>query len=158
MRRRSTALVAAVSVIAILAGCGDDDGGDTAGVTTGAETGTAPAADVCANDDGALGDAGFVFVTAPVPGTRVSPGFAVTGCSRTFEANVPWELRDRDGTVIARGAATGGGVDGPGPFRFTVRYAVPERQIGVLLVREDDPSGGEGRPPKDNAIPVVLSP
>jgi hypothetical protein len=155
VRRRSTALVAAVSVLAILAGCGDDDG-DTAGATS--TIGTAPAADVCAGDDGALTDAGFVFVTAPVSGARVSPGFAVTGCSRTFESNVPWELRDQDGTVIARGAATGGGVDGPGAFRFTVPYTVPERQIGVLLVREDDPSGGEGRPPKDNAIPVVLSP
>lgn len=158
MRRRSTALVGAVSILALLAGCGDDDDGATAGATTASATGTAPAADVCADDDGALTDAGFVFVTAPVSGARVSPGFTVTGCSRTFEANVPWELRDRDGTVIARGAATGGGVDGPGPYRFTVPYTVPERQIGVLLVREDDPSGGEGRPPKDNAIPVVLSP
>ncbi len=149
--RRRTAVVAVLLCGAVLAaaGCGDDDDG-----TGGA--GAAP--DVCANDDGALDDAGFVFVTAPVSGTRVSPGFTVTGCSRSFESNVPWQLLDREGTRIANGAATGGGVDGPGPFTFTVDYSVGERQVGVLVVSEDDPSGGERRPPADNRIPVVLQP
>ena len=138
--------------LALLAGCGGDDAGPAAT--------TAPpvAAGVCENADGALTDAGFVFVTAPVSGSRVSPGFTVTGCSVSFESNVPWELLDRDGAVLAEGAATGGGVDGPAPFTFTVAYSVPARQIGVLVVKEDDPSDGEGRPPKDNRIPVVLQP
>lgn len=139
---------------AMLAGCGDGD--DEAPAGTG--TGPVAAADVCDTADGALADAGFVFVTAPVSGARVSPGFTVSGCSRSFESNVPWELFDQDGTSLASGAAMGGGVDGPGPFTFTVEYTVPARQIGVLAVREDDPSDGEGRPPKDNRIPVVLLP
>lgn len=150
--RGRTAVLALGCGLVMLAGCGGDDG-EPAGSTA-----APPAADVCANDDGALSDAGFVFVTAPSPGSRVSPGFTVTGCSVSFESNVPWELLDRDGAVLAEGAAMGGGVDGPAPFTFTVTYSVPARQIGVLVVKEDDPSDGEGRPPKDNRIPVVLLP
>lgn len=151
MRGRRATLVLACGLV-MLAGCGGDDA-DSTGSTT------APATvDVCANDDGALTDAGFVFVTAPTSGSRVSPGFTVSGCSRSFESNVPWQLLDAEGTVLARGATMGGGVDGAGPFTFTVSYSVPARQIGVLVVQEDDPSGGEGRPPKDNRIPVVLQP
>lgn len=150
MRGRRAVLVLACGAV-MLAGCGGDDA-DSAATTA------SPAADVCANSDGALTDAGFVFVTAPTSGSRVSPGFTVTGCSVSFESNVPWELLDRDGAVLAEGAATGGGVDGPAPFTFSVAYSVPARQIGVLVVKEDDPSDGEGRPPKDNRIPLVLQP
>jgi hypothetical protein len=149
---RTRHVIAALGcALVLVSGCGD---GETAQVTV-----TAPgAADVCDTADGALSDAGFVFVTAPAPGTRVDPGFRVEGCSRSFESNVPWELLGADGEPLASGAAMGGGVDGPGPFAFTVDYSVPARQIGVLVVREDDPSGGEGLPPKDNRIPVVLRP
>ena len=55
----------------------------------------------------------FVFVTAPHGGARVRSGFAVTGCSRTFESNVNWRLLDRVGAEIASGFAIGGGVYGP---------------------------------------------
>ena len=49
----------------------------------------------------------FVFVTAPHGGARVRSGFAVTGCSRTFESNVNWRLLDRVGAEIASGFAIG---------------------------------------------------
>jgi hypothetical protein len=146
---RRAAICLVVCGLAPLAGCGDE------GATT---TVTAPVVDACDNGDGALDDAGFVFVSTPVVGQRVSSGFAVKGCSRSFEANVPWELLDAQGATIARGFTQGGGVDGAGPFRFTVTYRVARRQIGVLVVREDDPSDGEGFPPKDNRIPLVLQP
>ena len=89
--------------LVVFAGCGGDDTGST-GSTTALVT-----VDVCANDDGALTDAGFVFVTAPTSGSRVSPGFTVSGCSRSFESNVPWQLLDAEGMVLARGATMGGG-------------------------------------------------
>lgn len=117
-----------------------------------------PQPDVCSNADGAL-EASFIFVTQPRSGQRVSSGFTVRGCSRTFESNVPWRLLDASGAQLAAGSTTGGGVDGPGPFSFTVAYSVPERQIGHLEVNEDDPSGGEGpREPVRNVIPLVLRP
>jgi hypothetical protein len=115
--------------------------------------------DVCSNADGALTDAAFVFVTRPRSGERVSSGFTVRGCSRTFESNVPWKLLDRSGAQLAAGSAMGGGVDGPGPFDFTVAYSVSERQIGHLEVSDEDASGGESSiKPVRNVIPLVLRP
>lgn len=111
---------------------------------------------VCSNEDGALDDASFIFVTAPVSGARVRTGFRVTGCSRTFESNVPWRLLDRDGAELAAGSTMGGGVDGPDHFSFTVDYTIASRQIGHLEVSEEDVSGGEGYPPVRNVIPLVL--
>ncbi|MBY8975595.1 Gmad2 immunoglobulin-like domain-containing protein [Rhodobacteraceae bacterium NNCM2] len=117
-----------------------------------------PAPANCENADGALSTASFVIAEKPVAGARVSPGFAVSGCSRTFESTVVWRLLGRDGTVLANGATTGGGVDGFGPFSFTITYAVPERQIGHLEVFEEDASDGEGFPPGKTVLPLVLQP
>lgn len=114
--------------------------------------------DACANDDGALSDAAFVLATVPDAGARVSSGFAVSGCSRTFESNVNYRLLARDGSVLAQGNTTGGGVDGFGAFGFTVAYTIAERQIGHLEVFEEDVSDGEGFPPGRTVLPLVLMP
>lgn len=103
-----------------------------------------------------LPEAPLVFVDAPRSGQVVSSGFAVTGCSRTFEATVNWRLLDRTGAALAEGFTMGGGVDGPGPFRFTVEFAPVEPQIGHLEVFEVDASGGEGFPPPRDVVPLVL--
>ena len=112
----------------------------------------------CSNSDGALSNASFVIVETPRSGQRVSSGFAVSGCSRTFESNVNWVLKDRKGAVIASGHTSGGGVDGPGNFSTVVGYSVASRQIGHLEVFEEDASDGEGFPPGRNVIPLVLQP
>lgn len=112
----------------------------------------------CDNTDGALDDAAFVIVASPTAGQRVSPGFTVTGCSRTFESTVVWRLVARDGSELAAGNTTGGGVDGHAPFSFTVSYSVTVRQIGHLEVFEEDASDGEGFPPGRSVVPVVLNP
>lgn len=112
----------------------------------------------CDNSDGALDDAAFVFVTSPVAGQRVGPGFPVSGCSRTFEANVQWRLLARDGSVLASGFTSGGGVDGHAPFSFTVPFTLDERQIGHLEVFDEDVSDGEGFPPGRTVVPLVLMP
>ena len=110
----------------------------------------------CSNADGALDNASFVIVSTPRSGERVLSGFTVSGCSRTFESSVIWRLTGKDGTTIGSGNTTGGGVDGPGPFSFTVSYPEAERQIGHLEVFETDASDGEGFPPGQNVIPLVL--
>ena len=56
--------------------------------------------DNCANEDGALNDAAFVMTTSPSVGDRVASGFAVKGCSRTFESTVNWKLVGRNGTEL----------------------------------------------------------
>jgi hypothetical protein len=108
--------------------------------------------------DPVLAASAFVLVTDPSPGARVSSPLEVRGCSRTFESNVVWELRARDGAVLASGHATGGGVDGAGPFAFAVEFATPEAQLGHLTVYEVDASDGEGSPPGRTVIPLVLRP
>ncbi len=112
----------------------------------------------CDFGDGALNDAAFVIATAPTAGARVSSGFGVSGCSRTFESTVNWRLLARNGSLLGQGYATGGGVDGPGSFSFTVPFAVAARQIGTLEVFEEDASDGEGFPPGRTVLPLVLLP
>ena len=114
--------------------------------------------DNCSNEDGAWDEAAFVIATGPKPGERVESGFDVTGCSRTFESNVQWKLLARDGAVLASGHTTGGGVDGPGAFSFSIPYTVTVQQLGHLEVFEEDVSDGEGFPPGRTVIPLVLKP
>jgi hypothetical protein len=130
-------------VAVLLAGCAGATGEGSAG---------------CDLSDGALNDAAFVIATSPAAGARVSSGFEVSGCSRTFESNVVWRLNARDGSLLARGNATGGGVDGPGAFGFSVPFTVAERQVGSLEVFEEDASDGEGFPPGRTVLPLVLLP
>ena len=119
---------------------------------------TPPAISTCEIADGALDDAAFVIATSPAAGDRVTSGFTVTGCSRTFESTFVWRLLARDGSELAAGFAMGGGVDGPGAFAFDVAFTVSERQIGHLEVFEEDVSDGEGFPPGRTVVPLVLMP
>lgn len=116
-------------------------------------------ADVCANDDHALSRSPFVFVTAPRSGERVSSGFRVSGCSSTFEANVTWRLRGRDGHVLGSGfTTTTAGSLRPGRYRFRVAYSVRSSQIGTLEVGSPSASSGEGFPTARDVVPLVLAP
>ena len=142
-------LVLSLFTSALLVGCQTADAG-------GEDPTPAPVKDNCSNADGALTDVGFVIVTSHSSGDRVKSGFVVKGCSRSFESHVPWELVGRDRKIIASGFTQGGGVDGGGPYEFTVNYKVSESQWAVLRVLEDDPSDGEGGRPKNNEIPVYL--
>lgn len=134
--RRLTPLV----IAAALTGCGGGGGN----------------ADACSNADGALGAAAFVFVETPGSGDRVSSGFEVKGCSSTFEGNVVWSLRGRDGRRLAGGASQGGSLT-PGSFSFTVEYAIAARQVGRLDVGAPRVTS-EGFPPVTNVVPLVLAP
>jgi hypothetical protein len=132
-------MVLAVATLAAVAGCG----------------GTAHKASVCASTRMPANSA-FVFVDTPRSGERVSSAFRVSGCSSTFEGNVTWTLRARDGRVLARGFTQGGSVE-PGPFEFTVRYTLVERQVGQLEVSAPRVTS-EGFPPVRNVLPLVLEP
>jgi hypothetical protein len=112
--------------------------------------------DVCADSNGAVSNAGFVFVEDPKSGERVSSGFRVSGCSSTFEASVNWRLRGRDGKPLATGVAQGGSLE-PSSFEFTVDYKVAARQIGELEVYEPTVTT-EGFPPSKDIVPLLLEP
>lgn len=111
----------------------------------------------CDTIDPVLADSSFVLVTEPLSGSRHPSPFSVRGCSRTFESTVNWELHARSGQVVASGYASGGGVDGPAAFSFSVSYAVEDTQVGYLEVFEEDASDGEGYPTSRTVFPVVLA-
>jgi hypothetical protein len=139
--RRVAAILTGAAVAAALAGCGGGGRSESA---------------VCANGDGALDRTAFVFVDAPRSGERVLNGFRVTGCSSTFEANVNWRLRARNGHVLASGFTQGGSQE-PRPFFFTVDYPLGARQVGHLEVYEPRVTK-EGLPPVKNVLPLILEP
>ena len=141
MSRRLASVWIAAAVAAVLVGCGGGSGSESA---------------VCANRDGSLDNKAFVFVEGPKSGERVLSGFRVTGCSSTFEANVNWRLRARDGHVLAKGFTQGGSQE-PGSFAFTVSYPIGERQVGHLEVFEPKVTT-EGFAPVRNVVPLVLEP
>ncbi|HKJ24584.1 MAG TPA: Gmad2 immunoglobulin-like domain-containing protein [Myxococcota bacterium] len=119
----------------------------------------APAkASPCDPVDPVLAGSAFVLVTAPAPGARVASPLEVRGCSRTFESNVVFELRGRDGRPVASGHTSGGGVDGAASFAFSAAFSVPEAQLGHLVVFAVDASDGEGFPPGRAVVPLVLLP
>lgn len=141
MIRRLAALLTGVAAAAALAGCGGGSRSESA---------------ICVNDDGALDRTAFVFVDAPRSGERVLNDFRVSGCSSTFEANVGWRLRARDGHVLASGFTQGGSVE-PGPFEFAVSYPLGARQVGHLEVYAPKVTS-EGFPPVKNVLPLLLEP
>jgi hypothetical protein len=141
MMRGLAAILTGVAVAAALTGCGGASQSEGA---------------VCANGDGGLDNKAFVFVEGPRSGERVLSGFHVTGCSSTFEANVNWRLRARDGRVLSKGFTQGGSQE-PGSFAFTVSYPIGERQIGHLEVYEPKVTT-EGFPAVKNVVPLVLEP
>ncbi len=107
--------------------------------------------------EGVPESAAFVIARRPVAGARVSPPFEVAGCSRTFESTVTWRLLSYDGAVVAEGVASGGGVEGPGPFRFTVD--VEGAEAGLFHLEVDEPRvTQEGHPPGRTVLPLVVSP
>lgn len=101
-------------------------------------------------------DEPFVMVTAPAAGARVKSGFAVAGCSRTFESTVVWTLTVRGGKELAKGTAKGGGVDGAGPFAFAVDAKVNKPTLAYLEVLEPSASGKGGT--ARVIVPVVVTP
>ena len=115
-------------------------------------------ADPCDSTDPVLAASSFVLVVEPTGGLRTGSPVRVRGCSRTFESNVVWELRARDGRVLASGHTSGGGYAGAAAFEFTAEFTVPEPQVGQLEVFEPDESDGEGFRSSRTIIPLVLIP
>lgn len=119
--------------------------------------GPVPMADNCAEPDPLFANGAFVIVTEPHAGDTVGADFSVVGCSRTFESNVVWTLRGRDGRTLASGFATGGGVDGAARFTFTVSYGPTVNEIGSLEVTEPRVTDDEGFPPVSVVLPLALA-
>jgi hypothetical protein len=84
----------------------------------------------------------LVQIDAPVDGAQVGREVEVSGEAAVFEATVPWEVL-QDGALVQKGFASTSEGQRFAPFRFTVTL---EPGDYTVRIREDDPSGGEGRP------------
>ena len=90
----------------------------------------------------------LVNVTSPEQGAEVSGTFTASGVASSFEANVPWEVRDSSDAVVARGFATAEGwMDALYPWQAEVDVSDLAPGTYTFMAMTEDPSGGEGNPP-----------
>ena len=118
----------------------------------------AASVDACAALEPSLAESSFVLVQSPAAGQRAMSPMRLYGCSRTFESNVVWELRGRDGRLLSSGHTMGGGVSGAAAFETDIEFDISVPEVGRLEVFEEDMSDGEGFPPTRTVLPIVLAP
>jgi hypothetical protein len=95
----------------------------------------------------------LVSIETPLDGATVSSPVTVSGVAATFEANVPWRVRNDKGKVVKRGFTTAAEAFTFAPYSFTVDL---KPGTYTIEVSEDDPSAGEaGKPMVDTKAVVV---
>ena len=99
----------------------------------------------------------LVSVTAPEEGTTVSGSFIATGVASSFEATVPWQIR-QGGQVMEEGFATAEGwMDKLYPWETEVDVSGLAPGEYVFAAMTDDPSGGaEGAGPSEDTKTIVI--
>ncbi len=99
----------------------------------------------------------LVNVTSPESGAQLSGTFTASGVASSFEANVPWEIRQGD-TVLKQGFATAEGfMDKLHPWQ-TEPIDVSDLPAGeyTFVAMTDDPSGGEGGGPDVDTKSITI--
>jgi hypothetical protein len=101
----------------------------------------------------------LVSISDPSDRRVVTDSFSANGVASSFEGNVPWELKDPDGTVVLHGNAQAFGyVDRLYPWAtgpIDVSGLAPGDYTFVVMT--DDPSGGaEGAGPTVDTRTVII--
>ena len=100
----------------------------------------------------------LVNVTQPQQNSEPGASFVASGVANSFEATVPWEIRDQDGKKVLDGFAT---ADGWGdklyPWESTVDASSLPPGTYTFVALTDDPSGGEGGGPTEDSKTFSLS-
>jgi hypothetical protein len=99
----------------------------------------------------------LVSVSSPSEGETVRDRFVVSGVANSFEATVPWEVRQGD-KVVARGFATAEGwMDKLYPWTTQVNVSKLAPGTYTFAAMTDDPSGGaEGAGPTEDTKTIVV--
>jgi hypothetical protein len=98
-------------------------------------------------------------VESPTGLEPVTSPIRVSGTANTFEANVTLRILGEGGDELVSTFATATcGTGCRGDYETDVEVDVSSETHVTLVVGEDDPSGGEGRPPYTIEIPLVLQP
>ena len=100
---------------------------------------------------------GFANVLSPAEGATVSGSFLATGEASSFEATVPWQVRDESGGTVLEGFATAEGwIDGLYPWESEVDVSDLEPGTYTFVAMTDDPSDGEGPGPTEDTKTIVV--
>ena len=94
-----------------------------------------------------------VWIIDPAEGAELESGFEVSGIGAFFEANATWELRQGD-TVVESGFTMAEECCTMAPYSFTVE-APPGDYL--LVVKDEDMSGGEGFPPFEDSKNITIT-
>jgi hypothetical protein len=99
----------------------------------------------------------LVNVTEPEEGSSPGDTFTASGVANSFEATVPWEIRDQDGKKVLDGFTTAEGWGDklyPWQAEVDVTSLAPGTYSFVALT--DDPSGGEGGGPMEDSKTIMV--
>lgn len=128
----------------------DADPAPVFGIDTSGGVTAAPELDVLA----------LVSVTTPEEGSTVSGSFTASGVASSFEATVPWEIRQGDnlGPVVKQGFSTAEGwMDKLYPWETEVDVSDLEPGTYSFVALTDDPSGGaEGAGPTEDSKTITV--
>ena len=99
----------------------------------------------------------LVSISSLSEGETVRDRFVVSGVANSFEATVPWEVRDGE-QVVAQGFATAEGwMDKLYPWTTRVNVSKLSPGTYTFVAMTDDPSGGaEGAGPTEDTKTIVV--
>lgn len=90
----------------------------------------------------------LVNITQPEEGATLERTFLASGVANSFEATVPWEIRDASGATVLDGFATAEGwMDRLYPWESEVDASTLAPGTYTFVAMTDDPSDGEGPGP-----------
>jgi hypothetical protein len=99
----------------------------------------------------------LVSISDPTEGLNVEGSFVARGRANSYEANVPWQIRDEADDVVLEGFATAEGAYDrlyPWEAEIDVSELAPGRYTFVVMT--DDPSGGEGPGPFTDTRTIIV--
>lgn len=100
---------------------------------------------------------GLVSVTSPEEGQTVSGTITASGVASSFEATVPWEVRQGDEVVLDGFATAEGWMDKLYPWETEVDLSSLAPGEYTFVALTDDPSGGEeGAGPHEDSKTIVV--
>jgi hypothetical protein len=102
-------------------------------------------------------DLALVNVTTPEEGQQVSGTITAEGVANSFEATVPWEVRDESGKKVLDGFSTAEGwADKLYPWSTQVDLSSLAPGTYTFVAMTDDPSGGEGGGPTEDTKTIIV--
>ncbi len=99
----------------------------------------------------------LVSVTTPEEGATVSGTFTATGVASSFEATVPWEIRQGDEVVKTGFSTAEGWMEKLYPWTTEVDVSDLPPGDYTFVALTDDPSGGaEGHGPSEDTKSITV--